>query len=173
MEVQNVKFHVRVKESWLPQYSIQLKNTSFKKKTVFSFCILRVGKFVYNCFFSGYINITGVRNCDAIATAIDALYWALDIIKTENIFTEHVIDNISAICNNLSKKKINLLEKKRLKDTNKEIIHIKYNRERFPNMFIKTEFGTIIWSPNNVVCTVGSKNLKALSKLSSLILLYS
>ena len=173
MEIQNIKFHLRVKEQHHISYCVRIKKSEFNKKTLFSFCVLRVGGFVYNCFFSGYINITGVRNHGAIACALRALYFALKVEEKENIFDEPTIDNITASHKIVCRKKICLSEKKqRLRDRN-EIITIKYNRERFPNMFIKTKLGTIIWSPNNVVCSVGTKTLSNLTKLSLLVFHYN
>ncbi len=173
MEIQNIKFHLRIKGAYQLLYSAQIRKSEFKKKTLSSFCVLRVGRFVYNCFFSGYINITGVGGYSAITTALQALYFALDIEENTDIFEPYIIDNISASYNLIPKKKIDLNKKIKLEKICETVISIKYNRELFPNMFIKTHFGTIIWSPNNVVCSVGTKSLLDLNQLSTLISTYN
>ena len=169
MEVCNIKFHCHVKPSFLIKYTTKIKDSSFVKKTFPSFCVIRIGKFVFNCFFKGYINITGVYNESLIDSALKCLLFCLGLGDNIDIFTSCVIDNITAKSVTVKSRSVDLLAKKKNLQKRTDIISVKYNRERFPNMFIKTNEGTIIWSPNNIVSCVGSKTWNSLNKLDIII----
>ncbi len=170
MEVRNIKLHCRVQSDYLIQYCKNLKASKLTKKTFSSFCVLRVGKLVFNCFFNGYVNITGVYNEDSIHNALKCFLFTIDLKSDLEILTPYVIDNITAKCILIPRRTVNLIKKKINLIQDNNIVSVKYNRERFPNMFIKTKFGTIIWSPNNSVSSVGSKTNKHLEELYTIIL---
>ena len=132
-----------------------------------SFYVIRLGRFVFNCFYVGYINLTGVNRISAISTALECLACALDLPMKTSVFEKTHVDNISAKCFSLETRIVNLHEKRcKLIQLNlKQIKSIKYNRERFPNMFIQLNYGTIIWSPNNNICCVGIKKEDALPNI--------
>ena len=64
MDVRNVKFHFRVLPKEIKTYRHYIKNNKSQSKDCGSFLIIRVFKFVYTCFLTGYINVTGVRSIE-------------------------------------------------------------------------------------------------------------
>ncbi len=171
MDVCNIKYHFYVRKKYIQTFNRSLQSCELIKKTFSSFCILRIGKFVYTCFYSGYINITGVLNFEIKPIAQKVLLEILKLnIKRTKIFRKSVIDNITAKIANPIRQPVNLLLIKQKIVINNEIITVKYDRQRFPNMFIKTIFGTIIWSPNNLTSSVGSKCYKDLKNIHQIIL---
>ena len=170
MEIKNIKFHCRIKPEYYKQYYQNLTTIKLTKKTFYSFCVFRIGNFVFNCFFTGYVNITGVSSYSAISTALSCLSYFLQFHNNEYVFTTYVIDNMTAKCSSIERKIINLTKKGSLLKEWSNIISVKYNRERFPNMFIKTKYGTIIWSPNNSATTVGAKTISNLDDIYEIIL---
>ena len=170
MEVCNIKFHFYIKSSYKEIFQKCLKDCEFVKKTLSSFCVLRVGKTVFSCFYSGYINATGVINFSRKHSAQRLLLNALKLqVKRKKIFGKSRIDNITAKVIKPQLQVVNLLEKKNRIYLDEYIISTKYDRQRFPNMFIKTVFGTIIWSPNNNITVVGSKNSTDLADIYKII----
>jgi len=168
MEVCNVKFHCTVLKKHFTTYYRELYKTDLAIKRFPSFCVLRFQgtKFVFNCYYTGYLNVTGVRNLEGISVALDVLCHFLNL--PQNVFGNVTVDNISARCNKLSHKCV-ILQEKKLRINHEEIKSIKYRREVFPNMFIKTDYGTIIWSAKNRVTCVGIKKEQHLTNLLSLI----
>lgn len=122
---------------------------------------------MYNCYYTGYLNVTGVRTIKGISVALDVLAYFLDL--PEEAFEKIKIDNITAKCKILSVKCVSLRDKKMNLQNHKKVISLQYRREIFPNMFIKTKYCTIIWSTRNQVSCVGIKNEHHLSKILNLI----
>ena len=89
--------------------------------------------------------------------------------KRKNIFKKSIIDNITSKLLNPVNRKINLAEKRHNFVLDENVLSVKYDRQRFPNMFLKTKFGTIIWSPNNIIIVVGSKGFTDLTKVYEII----
>ena len=171
MEVCNIKFHFYIKPEYTNTFFERLYNCKFIHKQFTSFCIIRIGKIVYSCFYSGFVNVTGVLNFDLKATSQKILLLALQLNQDrEQIFCDSVVDNITSKLTTLTKRKVNLIEKKKKICLDSQILAVKYDRQRFPNMFVKTKFGTIIWSPNNIATAVGSKTLTDLEKICKIIL---
>lgn len=159
MEVCNIKYHCNVLEKYYSKYYRRLYLSRAVVKRLPSFCVVRIKEpsfppFVFCCYYKGYINITGVRNLCALSVALDVLAKLLKI--TRKAFGNTNIDNITARCTRLTERKISL-QKKRINIRHKHVLGVQYRREIFPNMFIKTTFGTIIWSPKNCVSCVGVK----------------
>ena len=170
MEVCNIKFHFYIKTKFKDLFNKRLSDCEFVKKTYSSFCILRINKIVYSCFYSGFINVTGVRNFELKPVSQKILLSVLGIKqKRKKIFRKSVIDNITSKLLNPTFKKINLVDKRSKFALNENVCTIKYDRQRFPNMFLKTKFGTIIWSPNNIKTVVGSKGFSDLCKIYEII----
>lgn len=170
MDVCNIKFHFHIKPECKQLFIEKLNECNFVQKRFSSFCVIRIGKIVYSCFYSGFVNVTGVLNFELKPVARKLLLSSLNLDQNENdVFMESVIDNITSRLHNPIKKKVNLVDKKLKLSLNEEILSVKYNRQRFPNMFIKTVFGTIIWSPNNFLSAVGSKSFSDLRKIYQII----
>ena len=170
MEVCNIKFHFYIKKRFKRLFNKRLLSCEYVKKTYSSFCILRIGKIVYSCFYSGFINVTGVRNFELKPVSQKLLLSVLKIKqKRKNIFKKSIIDNITSKLLNPVNRKINLAEKRYKFVSDENVLSVKYDRQRFPNMFLKTKFGTIIWSPNNIIIVVGSKGFTDLTKVYEII----
>lgn len=163
MEVTNVKFHCKICVEFLTEFKKELLTNDLKKKRCNSFFVIRFGSFVFNCFKTGYINVTGVKKMSSINTALDCLKFIFKFPLEKSIFHSITVDNISAKCKQTEKQNVNLFQIKDVLRFDQEIVSVKYNRERFPNMFIKLKYGLIIWSPNNIVCCVGIKSIKDLN----------
>jgi len=167
MEVQNVKIRVCVKPEYLTIYKTALKDSSYTTKKCSSFYVLRC-KFVFICYMSGCINITGIKHISSIPFAIEVLGFMLEL--KPDYSTNCVIDNITASLKNPTHKIVLLSQISSSLKNDENIIQIKYNRERFPCMFIKTIYGTIIWSPYNKFSCVGVKKEENLVQLHNIIL---
>lgn len=164
--ITNYKFHSKVNLTYLPVYLTYLKsNSTAIRKRKNSFVIIRLGSFVYTCFYSGFINITGVK--------LNLLYplqrLAFEIGLPENAFAAPTIDNIHTKRHFSSHINLNALKYKLDQWNFDKIIHIHFNRERFPGLFIKTGLGTILWFATDTVITLGSKTHENIEQLYSLI----
>lgn len=170
MDVCNIKFHFYIKSKFKNIFNERLKNCEFVKKQYSSFCVLRIGKIVYSCFYSGFVNVTGVLNFELKPMAKKLLLKVLNLkCKKKKVFKSSVIDNITSRLINPVKQKINLADKKIKFNSDSNIVSVKYDRQRFPNMFLKTHYGTIIWSPNNLSTVVGSKSFSDLTEIYKII----
>ena len=156
MDVRNVKFHFRVLPKEIKTYRHYIKNTKSQSKDCGSFLIIRVFKSVYTCFLTGYINVTGVRSIESLN--IPLICFANKLNLTLSNLSDPVIDNITSKCIGIKKKNIQLSTLCNTLQEHKQILGVKYNRERFPCMFLKTKVGTLIWSPFNIVTCVGVKS---------------
>ena len=109
--------------------------------------------------------MTGVRHLDTIVLAINILKDEIGF-ESEDQF---VVDSISSRYIATTKRRISIPFL--LQEIRKEfrLLSIKYNRERFPGMFIKTSYGTIIWFPSNSVVCVGSKSQEDLTQIADFI----
>lgn len=159
MDICNIKFHCRVGVAYLNKLVEQFRHKSEKKFP--SFVVFKLEKYSYVCYYSGFINITGIKTYSDIKLSLKNLQLFLNFSKLK--FTSLRIDNITCLCTCVKEKRICLSSKlKKLQTLNLPHIikSIKYEREIFPNMFIKTKYGTIIWSSNNKVSCVGVKSCK-------------
>ena len=172
MEATNIKIHVKVISDYLDYYKIL--STPFQSKNITketkSFVVIRLKPekpYVYTCFYTGHINITGIRKVRKINSSIKALRRHLQI--KENIFTAPVIDNISSKWTD-KLEKFNISKVHAIAKLEKSVQQTKYNRERFPGLFIKTEVdGTILWFASPAVVGVGSKTIVNLQNLKLLV----
>lgn len=153
MEVSNVKFHYILHRSQSLIFFHALKKSELVVKKYPSFCVLRLGRFVYVCFYSGCINITGVKNIEHLYLPISCLCFSVNV--SESMFINPIVDNVSAKFTGDRIRLINLITfAANIKDL-PFVKRVKYNRERFPCMFVRTLHGTIIWSPRNAITCVG------------------
>lgn len=167
MDVCNIKCHCEIKKKYLYEFVNSFKHKGYKQFP--SFEVFKVEKYSFVCYYSGYVNITGLKQVGEIKIALGALKKILGntFFEFENV----VVDNITAKCFCVKPRQI-CLQRKREKIEFKfkdKIKSIKYKREIFPNMFIKTKYSTLIWSSNNKVSCVGLKKLVHIKKLCKLI----
>jgi len=166
MDVNNVKIRVYVKPEFIDIYQTALKNTDYMTKQCSSFYVLRC-KFVFICYISGCVNITGIKHTSSVPFAVETLGFMLKLPHEYSMNV--VVDNITARLTNPKVQLVNLSSKSYALREYKKVQRIKYNRERFPCMFLKTEYGTIIWSPYNKVSGVGIKSAEDLRGIYEII----
>jgi len=160
-----VKIHVKFNED-LKKYCQSIQNSDKTYKKTSSFIVLRLPPFVHTCFFNGFVNITGIKNIDQISDAISSLK---EHLNSDEIL-EPIIDTISSSWpKTIHLKKVNLHRIINSALKHPSVLSTKYNRERFPALFIKTNFGTILWFASPAIVAVGSKKLQDLTTLKELI----
>lgn len=158
MDICNIKIHCRIRQNDLNLFVQSFKNKGAK---IFpSFEIFKIQNFSYICYYSGFLNVTGLKQISDIENSLNILknYFKVCNLK----FGAIVIDNITTKCTCVKQEQICLQNKKEkilASSLFQDIITIKYEREIFPNMFLKTKHMTIIWSSNNKVSCVGLKNI--------------
>lgn len=159
MKISNIKSHFVVKNKRVSLYCETLKKvcTTNNLKVTASFTIVRLHRFVYTCFFSGFINLTGLQNFEQIEEGIQCLAKYLHMKRRH--FEKIKVDSISA-----SYPEPSLIPKQNVARVIKEaytfncVRSIKFNRERFPAAFIKTNYGTVLWFGTPSIVVVGSKS---------------
>jgi len=82
----------------LYKIGVKLKHgIGFQIRLHHNFAIIRIGRYVYSPNYSGFINITGIKNLDEIDIAIRTIYTLLDITyPTSKDVLQYRVDNISA-----------------------------------------------------------------------------
>jgi len=169
MEVTNVKFHFNIYHEDLKRKLLECKEVT---KTTASFCVVRLNesKLVFCIYYKGFVNGTGVRNLLQLESALTIFKAHFDLESKEiGLVT---IDNISSTYKPAELKPVNLCNLIAQIKEEKCIKSIKYNRERFPGLFLKTDFGTLIWFATNTVISIGAKTRADLLNLSTLVTTY-
>ena len=124
-----------------------------------NFCVLKNGYATYTIFPKRgdkkiHINITGLKELHSIKTATEKISELFSTLITFK--KDYVIDNISASCSF----KINCDLDRFHKDYSDTI---KFNNERFPAFFYKTNNGTAIIFMNGNLNLVGCKSVSQLT----------
>jgi len=124
---------------------------------------------ICNHLLSGFINVTGIKTRLKIEEALKVLQTHFELDSSD--LEQYVIDNISSqYTGNLhSLRNRNLSALAREGASLKHTIKVKYNREKFPGLFLKTDHGTLICFSSPAIVAVGSKNDEDLRKLRQLI----
>ena len=165
----NIKLHFQIETACLSALKVFLLGCELVTKQKPSFCVLKYNSLIFTCFYSGHINVTGIKTLENICQCVESFASKTNIPLQS--FSAPVVDNISAKYETKKQKiNLNILKSSLVKDS--RIISLKYNRERFPGLFIKTLMGTVIWFPTNSIISVGSKNTSDLSFLDNLIKQY-
>lgn len=180
--ITNIKFHVKINDE-KEQSILALRNflnngSSEVVKKCASFAVVRWSgsKAVFCCYYKGHINVTGVKSAHEIIEALEQL-TKIGIKRTH--LSPIVVDNLSSkpspshISTKLraSKHRINLYNLVNIIHALHlpEVLSVKYNRQKFPGLFIRTVYGTILWFNSNAVSCVGSKSASVVVKLHNLI----
>lgn len=152
VSVRNVKISVKIKALCLniAINSLTLQNIPVKKylnyvtfQEQFSYVVFKTSKNGTN-----HVNVTKIKSINEINEAIAALQKYLDITVVS-----HKIDNIIATHEWPQMVDLQCIVRKR-------VFHqTKYNPERFPGLFVKCNFGTIIIFHSGKLVIVGCKNL--------------
>jgi len=173
LKTSNIKSHFIIDDNYLNTLNHFLSSSFFITKKKPSFCMFKYKTLIYTCFYSGYINVTGLKTLGNIYIP-KYIFSSQSGIPLKSISLP-VIDNISAkyikVRNGEKTSRdlhcfINILRH------DHRIISLKYNRERFPGLFIKTINGTIIWFPSNSIITVGCKHHSDLQEIDKIIKQY-
>lgn len=113
--------------------------------------------------------MTGIKTISSIEEALKVFqnFFQLDSDDLEH----YVIDNISSqYKGNLhSLLNRNLTTLAKVGECLKDSVKVKYNREKFPGLFLKTDYGTLICFSSPAIVAVGSKNEEDLRKLKEII----
>ena len=170
MRITNIKCHTQLKDKHLPQFieKIESNESPLISKRTHSFVIIRLFPYVYTCFYKGFVNITGITGYDVIEDAIHKLSIFLDIDKSG--YESAIIDCMSAHwpSKTLSSRH-NLNKVIELSKADSRITGIKYNRQRFPALFLKTKSGTVLWFSTPAISAVGLKKKQDLSIIEDII----
>jgi len=170
MQATNYKCHFSVEKPFCESYNSYLNTTISSKitKKRASFIVIRLESFVYTCYYSGHINVTGIKKEADISKARKDITAFLNL--EESHIGETYIDNISSKYFGLCRlKPRNLFELIDVAKNIRPIKKIKYNRERFPALFMKTDFGTLLRFSSSALIAVGSKKKEDLIKLSEIV----
>ena len=151
--VRNIKISLLLEPTNFIQKNIQIfafnKNVTKKKH---SFFVVR-NEFVYTIFYSGYINITGLKCNEDIKTSIMNILKLLKI-SSENIY-KIKIDNI--VASNLFNEKIEI--RKYILFLREKKYKIRYNPHRFPGATLKLIKGSILFFVSGKFILLGFKNI--------------
>ncbi len=155
-EIRNIKISLKTEQISLNSVLNQLEHECIPFVTKNNYVIIRY-QFVYiffkskNCLIT-HINITKIPN-------IQSIYQSIDILK-EQIFNNlnltvvnQQIDNITATFD--FRKEIDQMK---ILNRAKNIYKVRYNREKFPGLFIKVTLGTFIIFHTGKVNLVGCQD---------------
>ena len=142
MRVTNIKLHTAIASTKkLERYKLALTECECYSKKRHSFLVLRSQySYVYTCFYSGHINVTGIKNFAKINSALRLLKGLLSLSGScRKIFLPVTLDNIySAWPKILIDTRHNLTRIKEIAHRTTNVIYTSFNRERFPALCIKT-----------------------------------
>lgn len=180
MEVTNIKVSFRILPSELERYVRRLRTSERVTKRRNSFSVLRLplrrppdlGDFpslVYTCFYSGHVNATAIRKWEHVPIAVQCLREHLGL-------SQEVEDNVQI--NMVSsrwppeehyKLKRENLNRLLIAAQNEEAVsRTQLDRERFPALYIRSRYGTLLWFPTGAVVGVNSKSKQDLEQLKFL-----
>jgi TATA-box binding protein (TBP) (component of TFIID and TFIIIB) len=177
MEVTNIKLHTYLKkeicshcgENCMDRYLKKLSTVPASKKSS-SFIVVRAqNSLVFTCFFSGYVNLTGIKDFESAELALTELCNILD--KSIDCFSVPVIDSISSRWNKESWP-IDKFPLRKIQESAKEEENYIYSwdqREQFPALFLKTSFGTLLWFVTPSVVAVGSRSGQDIGRLTEIV----
>lgn len=169
MNITNIKLHTEVQASHLPAYKKSLTQHRWQcSKKSHSFVVFRFNPYVFTCFYTGFINVTGIRKLEHIDYCLKLFCKALNI--DQESIAPFVIDNISSQWPKAHPlPKLKLLEVNERALVHARVISTSYNRERFPALFLKTKYGTVLWFATPSIVGVGSKSLTATIQLKLIV----
>jgi len=137
-------------------YSIKSNYIIFRKE--FVYVLFKPKHLIVN-----HVNITKIPDVDSIVKSIDFLKSILSSQILE--IKSSKVDNITAVYD-MNKE----IEQFKILDSFKDLYHIKFNKEKFPGLFLKVEFGTFIIFHTGKVNLVGCKDPSNLKLLFSQLL---
>lgn len=169
MNITNLKCHVRLDGRSLTRYRHNLSASEAVGKRTHSFAVLRLPPLVCTCFYSGFINITGVRTFEQTRSALDSLLEHLHLGPEAAPGEPHIDSISSAWPKHLPLPAHNLNKVLDIAAKQPQVQGIKWNRQQFPALFLKTKFGTLLWFNSPAIVSVGSKNEEDLIALKNIV----
>jgi len=160
-KISNIKISLKIEEIGLNTVKkiLKKKNIFFFEKN--NYLILK-DIYVYVFFksksVSKHVNVTKINNIEKIKSAISFLKETLNEINVKII--SETIDNITATLN--YQKEINL---KNLANDLSLFKNIKFNQEKFPGLFLKTKYATLIIFHTGKINKIGFKDPNKLPKI--------
>lgn len=162
--VKNIKISLKTEKISLNTVVNCLKTNSVEYQIKGNYLVIR-HKYVYVFFrprtsIIQYINVTKIPCVDNIKDSINVLQHEIFQGLYIHISSEYKIDNLTAIYD--TKTCIDLLK---VLDNAKENYYVRYNKEKFPGLFVSTGNGTFIIFHTGKVNLVGCQNLRHLPLL--------
>lgn len=164
--VKNIKISVKATDPASAIGNIARLRPGFVSKRKQSFFVLRPDEFVYCIYYSGHINVTGLKRLDDVRKSCLFLRRELSLNILEG---SAKIDNITSATEVQSDQYFNLtrfvsqLAASAFYSTacsRCKIVGLCYNKQVFPGAFIRTDIGTILFFNTNKVVCVGTKTLR-------------
>jgi TATA-box binding protein (TBP) (component of TFIID and TFIIIB) len=164
--IKNIKISLKVSEISLNSVLKEIQNNKDEKisyKVRNNYIIIR-NKYVYILFKPKnskiqHINITGIPNNEKIYDSIKNL--TNNIWKSFNFdIIRHKIDNLTAVYDNK-----NQIDQMKILNRFQQTHVIRFNKEKFPGLFLTVQLGTFIIFHTGKVNLVGCKNADYLNIL--------
>ncbi len=155
-EIRNIKVSLTIKNISLNSVLKQINKQPISYEIKNNYIIIR-DKFIYIFFKSknnliSHINVTKIPNLMNIQLSVKILKEF--IFKDLNLTILNTkIDNITATCD--KRREINQIK---LLEKIKHYYSVKFNKEKFPGLFIKVPFGTFIIFHTGKINLVGCQN---------------
>ena len=174
MEVTNIKVSIRIFPPDRERYVRNLKKSERVGKRKNSFSVLRLPSllegfppFVYTCFYCGHVNATAIRNWEHVPIAVQLLKDHLGLQERVRLY----IDMVSSRWppeEHYKLKKENLT--RLLANAKKEasVYLTTLDRERFPALYIRSRYGTLLWFPTGAIVGMNSKTKEDLEQMKLL-----
>lgn len=170
--VKNIKISVKAADPVAAISDIARLHPQFVSKRKQSFFVLRPDEFVYCIYYTGHINVTGLKHLEDVRKSCLFLRCELSL---EIVDGSIKIDNITSCTRLRSNHYFNLTRfmtelaatSKCESDSSREcrILGLCYNKQIFPGAFVRTDIGTILFFNTNKVVCVGTRTLRSTAVL--------
>lgn len=152
-----ISFHLPVQctKEFLIQFCAKFENVI---KVFASFFVYRAHGYVYIIFFSGHVNVTSIKCLNTVPNAIFCLLHDLNLSILPQ--PDWICDNITADGAIKLRHKVDLsyICKKLREQHQQDFIQVRFNTQKFPGCFLKTNFGTVLFFNTGKYVLVGLKS---------------
>ena len=174
MEVTNIKVSIRILPGDKERYDSNLKKSEAVGKRKNSFSVLRlpsllegVPPFVYTCFYGGHVNATAIRSWEHVPVAVQLLKDHLGLQEKVRVYIDMVSSRWPPEEHyKLKKENLNQLLANAKKERSVGLTTL--DRERFPALYIRSRYGTLLWFPTGAIVGVNSKTKEDLKQMKLL-----
>lgn len=152
-QIKNIKISLKIKPIYLNSVLKHFDKERITYKIKNNYVIIN-NKFVYILFkprdsIIKHINVTKIPDIESISNSLNLLKDTISYL----IILSYKIDNITAVYD--YKKEINQLK---ILNNHKHLFNLKFNKEKFPGLFLKVLLGTFIIFHTGKVNLVGCKD---------------